>query len=381
MGILNNVKSDFTRNLINLRGFCTTEKLLVIESDDWGTIRMSNKDSYEKLLFKGYKVDQNPYSKYDSLESNDDLLLLYDVLNSVRGIDGNPAKFTINNIVANPDFEKIKNSNFQDYYWEPFTKTLERYPNHDEVMRLYHQGISEGFLKPQFHGREHLNVKRWMTSLQNKDKATHDAFEQFVFSPRVSEMTGYTNEYMDALDYDRDNELASQEIILKEGLSQFYQIWGFNSKSFIAPCYIWDKKIEKVLAENGVDYIQGMVNQLQPKSNNKFKYKKIYHYQGQLNKWNQRYLIRNAFFEPSIKQNFGWEEDCLNRIEIAFRWRKPAIISSHRLNYMGSLHPENRAQNLKRLQLLLAAVIKKWPEIRFVSSDELGDLMNKKSQL
>ena len=46
---------------------------------------------------------------------------------------------------------------------------------------------------------------------------------------------------------------------------------------------------------------------------------------------------------------------------------------------MGSLYPENRAQNLKRLQMLLEAIIKKWPEVRFVSSDVLGDLMNKEN--
>ena len=124
-----------------------------------------------------------------------------------------------------------------------------------------------------------------------------------------------------------------------------------------------------------------MVNQFSPIKGEGFLNKRIFHYQGQKNEFNQRFLMRNVFFEPTINPNFRWEQDCLNRIEIAFRWKKPAIISSHRLNYIGSLHPENRAQNLIRLQLLLEAVIKKWPEVRFVSSDELGDLMNKESQL
>jgi hypothetical protein len=377
VGILKNIKADFTRNLINIPGFQTKEKLVVIESDDWGTIRMANVEAFNKLLSKGYPVDQNPYNKYDSLESNEDLIQLFKVLNSVKGIDGKPAKFTINNIVANPDFEKIKKSDFQEYFWEPFTKTLDRYPKHDKVMPLYRQGIEQELLMPQFHGREHLNITRWMNALRQKDKATHDAFELNMFSPCIANSSGYNNEYMDAYDFDSEDELKLQQEILYEGLSVFKQLWGFSSKSFIAPCYIWDSRIEPVLEAKGVKYIQGMVNQFNPCDGKGYSYKNKYHYQGQKNRYNQRFLIRNAFFEPSADPFFHWEVDCIKRIETAFKWSKPAVISSHRLNYVGFLNPENRATNLKRLKSLLDTIVQKWPDVRFISSDELGDLINK----
>src|SRR5690606_16235709 len=88
-----------------------------------------------------------------------------------------PAVFTVNNIVANPDFEKIKKSNFQEYHFEPFTETLKKYPKHGEVEKLYREGIESGIFRPQFHGREHLHVNNWMTSLQNNDFDIHLAFE------------------------------------------------------------------------------------------------------------------------------------------------------------------------------------------------------------
>lgn len=371
------LKKIISNNLVNILGWRTNRKIVVIESDDWGSIRMSNVGAYNKLLLKGYRVDQSPYNKYDSLESNEDLIQLFNVLNSVKGFDGKPAKFTINNIVANPDFKKIKKSNFQEYFWEPFTKTLERYPAHDKVMPLYRQGIEQGVIMPQFHGREHLNIQRWMEALRQKDKATNDAFELNIFSPCISDATEYANEYMDAFDYDSENVIKLQQEILVEALSLFEHLWGFSSKSFIAPCYIWDSRIESVLAENGVKYLQGIVNQFNPCNEKGYKYKKKYHYQGQQNKFNQRFLIRNAFFEPSANPKFQWEVDCIKRIETAFKWKKPAIISSHRLNYIGYLNPENRKVNLKRLKGLLDTIIKKWPDIQFISSDELGDLMNK----
>lgn len=379
MGILKKVQENITKNLINITGFRTSQKLVVFESDDWGTIRMSNLDAFNKLLSKGYPVDQSSYNKFDSLESNDDLIQLFNVLNSVKGSDGKPAKFTINNIVANPDFEKIKEVNFQDYFWEPFTKTLERYPNHHQVMPLYKQGIAEGLIMPQFHGREHLNVVRWMKALQQNDTAVHDAFEHQVFSPCISKTKGYTNEYMDALDYDDISSLKTQQDIIVEGLELFEKLWGFPSKSFIAPCYTWDSTLEAVMAEKGVKYLQGIVNQFNPIAEPGYQYHKKYHYQGQRNAYGQRFLVRNAFFEPTNNPNYSWEQDCINRMEIAFKWKKPAIISSHRLNYIGFLNTENRTTNLKRLQTLLKAIVKKWPEVEFISSDELGDIMNKEN--
>lgn len=359
---------------INAFGKKLSPKIVVIESDDWGTVRMSSKDAFQSLLKKGYPVDQCPYNTNDALESNQDLEMLFEVLESIKGSDGKPAVLTANNIVANPDFERIKNADFQEYYFEPFTETLKRYPAHNRVMDIYQEGIKEGVVKPQFHGREHLNVTRWMRALQNNSKAEKEAFDLGVFSPKIAHSKGYTNEYMDALDFESSDELAFQKSVLVEGLSLFNEIWGFTSDSFIAPCYIWHKDLEETLANQNVNYLQGLVNQLEPTEGNDFKYKKRYHYQGQKNKFGQRYFIRNAFFEPTIDPNYDWESDCLKRIEIAFLWNKPAIISTHRLNFIGSLNPKNRENNLKRFQSLLIKITKKWPDVQFMSTDQLGQL-------
>lgn len=363
---------------LNFFGKRLSTKIVVIESDDWGTVRMSSQEAYKSLLKKGYPVDQCPYNTNDALESNQDLEKLFEVLSSVKGSDGKPAILTANNILANPDFKKIKESGFQEYYYEPFKETLKRYPAHDKVMELYRQGIQDGVVKPQFHGREHLNVNRWMDALKKNSKAEKEAFYLGVFSPKVSQTTGYANEYMDAFDFENRGELEFQRKALEEGLKLFEDIWGFSSKSFIAPCYIWHSELEGTLKKYHVHYIQGLVNQFQPVDEKSLKYKKIYHYQGQKNNNGQRYFIRNAFFEPTIQPNFDWESDCLKRIGVAFYWNKPAIISTHRLNYIGFLNPKNREQNLKSLQNLLFQIKHKWPEVQFMSTDQLGELYDAK---
>ena len=90
-----------------------------------------------------------------------------------------------------------------------------------------------------------------------------------------------------------------------------------------------------------------------------------------------RYLIRNAFFEPYQKNSIDWISDCLSRIAIAFLWNKPAIISTHRINYIGVLDKNHRDNNIRQLSILLKSIVKKWPDVEFMSSDQLGDLMEK----
>jgi hypothetical protein len=366
------LKSLQKNSFVNFFGKSIKAKLVVIESDDWGTIRMSSKETYHALLKIGYEVDQCPYNINDALESNQDLEMLFEVLNSVKGSDGKSAILTANNIVANPNFEKIKDSGLKEYHYEPFTETLKRYPKHDKVMGLYKEGIIQGVIMPQFHGREHLNITRWMKALQHQSEAEITAFDMGVFSPKIAATTGYQNEYMDALDFESKKELDFQKEIIIQGVQLFEEIWGFKSESFIAPCYIWHSNLESTLIQNGVKYIQGLVNQLEPTEGSSWKYNKKYHYQGQKGSLGQRYFIRNAFFEPTIKPTFDWEGDCLNRISIAFKMKKPAIVSSHRLNYIGYLNPKNSEVNLKRLQNLLLEIMKQWPEVQFVSTNQLG---------
>jgi hypothetical protein len=84
---------------------------------------------------------------------------------------------------------------------------------------------------------------------------------------------------------------------------------------------------------------------------------------------------RNSLFEPVENQNFDWVSKCLQDIEIAFRWGKPAVISSHRVNYIGSIFENNRTQSLEKLKVLLTRVIKKWPDVQFISSAQLAEIM------
>ena len=86
--------------------------------------------------------------------------------------------------------------------------------------------------------------------------------------------------------------------------------------------------------------------------------------------------MRNAFFEPSQTVNADIVGDCMHRIELAFRWGKAAVICAHRLNFIGSIDSKNTDMNLPMFQELLHRIVNQWPDVEFMSSDQLGDIIS-----
>lgn len=364
--------------LINLPGWRTKRKIVVIESDDWGSIRVSSKAALDEFKSKGIPLDSLSYNRIDALESEKDIARLFETLTEFKDIEGNHPIITNNTIVSNPDFDKILASDFQQYHYELFTDTLQKYPEHRYSFTLIQNGIEAGVFRPQFHGREHINVARWMRALRSGNAATRLAFKHRMYDLSTSVTIG-EHSFMDALNYELEEELEMQKAALTEGLRHFENIFGYKSLTFIAPCYIWDDQLNETLWQAGVRGFQGGWWQFQPVQGQAQRFNKRFHFTGQRNALGQVYLVRNAHFEPAENQQFDWIGDVLKRAEIAFKLRKPLIISSHRLNYIGFVDPNNREQNLKRLKKLLATLIKRWPDIEFMSSDKLTSLIINKS--
>jgi hypothetical protein len=369
---LSSFKNTLSRHNSNIAGWRSKRKFLVIESDDWGSIRMPSREVYEMLLKTGIRVDLCHYNRYDSLATVEDLESLFNVLHKYHDINGNHPVLTANTVVANPDFEQTKASGFNKYHFELFTDTIKNYPGCQNSFALWKQGIDIGIFHPQFHGREHLNVNRWMKALQNGSEETRISFEHKLFGISTTITSEKRKSYLAALDIDDFSEIQSQQLILEQGLGFFENIFGYKSESFIAPNYTWHINIEETLARMGVRYIQGGSNQNQPTVNG---YKVIKHKLGSNNEHNQIYLNRNCIFEPSSNLYKSWIESTLKEIGIAFFWSKPAVISSHRVNFIGAIDPSNRTRNLALLNELLKKILAKWPEVEFMTSDQLGRII------
>ena len=370
------LKKSVSRYARNLRGWRTNRKIIVIESDDWGSIRMPSREAYEKCLRAGYRVDKNPYERYDSLASEEDLQHLFNILTSYKDQNNHPPVITANVLAGNPDFEKIRESGFKEYHFEPVTRTLQSYPFHNRCFELWLEGMKEGIFIPQSHGREHLNVSEWMQALQSGNRDVRFGFELGMpgIIPQGDE-NGSANRYVEALRYLNLQDKKKKLEIVLHGLSIFEELFGYRSKSFIPNNYLWSPDFDEQVARNGVRFYQGnrRMGEIQEDGSKKYHT----HHLGRQNEYGQVYLVRNAVFEPSLhKLNVRDPvENCILDISAAFRLNKPAIITSHRLNYVGFIDPSNRDRNLRLLDQLLKKIIRKWPDTEFLNSVELGHLI------
>lgn len=372
---LNDIRSYLSANLINWRGWKTNRKIVVIESDDWGSIRMPSKKVYQRCLNNGIKVDNSPYCKYDSLASEQDLDYLFSVLNKHFDSNGSPAVLTANCVVANPDFDKIRRNNYQAYEYECISETFKKYPNHSNCLTLWKDGKNIGVFHPQFHGREHLNINLWLNFLKNRHPQFCAAFEDRFWGLSNDVIDGHAISIQASFDAMEQKEIFGHSEIILDGVKIFQKLFGYKSKSFIANNFIWSPDIEPALKKGGVRYIQGMKYQKMPLLNSK-KREMLRHHVGDRNVTGQLYLIRNCIFEPTQSNpNFDNVGHCLKQIRNAFSWNKPAIIMSHRLNYVGFLDEKNRNQNLGKLDMLLGNIKRLWPEVEFLTSDELGTVI------
>ncbi len=373
------IKSALRVNVSNIPGWRTKRHIVVIESDDWGSVRMSSKEAFERMLKLGMPVDRSHYNMYDSLECNDDMEQMLETLTKFKDSTGRHPVITGVNVVANPDFEKIKENNFTEYVFEPYTETCKKYLNHDRVYDLWKEGIDKRLMVPIFHGREHLNAQFWMRALQAQNKSTLIGFEN-----GVTGMPGIKGEklpdFQAAFQIETTNDLIYQKEVLKTGLNLFEELYGYKSRYFVPTNGPFNNTLEEDLNELGVKYINTGKKQKEPLGDGQYRINT--RFIGDKNQYGQVYITRNCFFEPSSSgfewpANTNWVDNCLKEMEIAFRWNKPAVISSHRVNYIGYLHPENREKSLKQLSELLSRMLKKWPDIEFMTSSELGDLIAK----
>ena len=358
----------------NLFGWCSNKKIIVIESDDWGSIRMPSKQAFEAINIRG--LDSSGYSlrynQLDTLANKEDLSLLFESLSSFRDSQGNHPVITALSVLTNPDFDKIRESEFDEYHYEPFTKTLERYYGSHTPFPLWTEGIKNKLFFPQFHGREHLNVAVWMKALKQNDVEARFAFDQGLWGFNNTHPFGIT--YQAAFDLEYQNQLSLQAEIIKDGLRLFEQLFGYRASYFVPPNGPFNNQLEVSAASEGIRFMFAEKIQNEPLGEGKMK--KRFHYPGQHNRLGQYYISRNCFFEQS-EPGKDWVDSCLNDINMAFYFHKPAVISSHRVNYIGALDQTNRTKGLQQLRALLAKIIRTWPDVEFMTSVDLGELMVK----
>ena len=284
---------DARRSIKNLPGKKTLRKIVCIYVDDYGSIRVKDKKAYETLKTAGIPMDKDRYAKFDTLASSEDLQMLFDVLTSVKDQHGNYACFTPFANIANPDFDKIRESGYTKYFREPFTDTLKRYGvSHERGYELWKQGIAEHIFHPEYHGTEHINVKRFLEALKSGHKTTHFAFDNESIA--VPLLPGDTPRYHETavfyIEKAEENEALAEDI--RTGMNIFVGLLGYRPKQFTPGAGIYSPALHSVLKKEGIEYVNVNRYTAYPLGDGKFA--KHFLYFGKCNEVGQKYVVRKS---------------------------------------------------------------------------------------
>lgn len=360
---------DLVKNLV---GFTTKRKLLVISVDDYGNVRIGSQQALQNLEKNGLKK-RSIFDQYDALETEEDLLSLFEVLNSVKDKNNRPACFTPFALAGNIDFERIIESGYQSYFFESLKDTFEKL-NEFKTYELIKEGIRNKVFLPQFHGREHVNVSLFEKLLSERNRSLMVNIENRSFS-RITDAEGKSLPYSIAFHAQDYVSIEKQKEIIAHGTIVFKEVYGYSPSNFMPPSATASLVLNSSLYANGIRFFDSYRFRNNPSAF----LKKEYIYTGKrVSDSHTSYLVRNVVFEPCQNQTLDSVGIALQQIKAAFMMGKPAIISSHRVNFCGRIDESNRAFGLKSLRRLLVEIKKIWPEVEFISAAELGEIITDK---
>ncbi len=370
------MKRHLADNAKNLLGWRSAERLVVFSVDDYGCLRLASREAGEALAARGVAAKTH-FDRLDAVESRADLEALFDVLSSVTDAGGQHAVMTPYALCTNPDVESMRRRPELGYQLEPITRTFDRLAaaapsEYGGTWSLWQEGMERRLLRPQFHGREHVNVDLVERKLHRRDRTLmanleHDSMIALGEEPSMPGV-GFTEAY--GL-WDRA-EIEGHRERIRDGLRRFREIFGRASASFTPPACRLHPDLYAVVEDAGVKAIDKPM-----------RFKRRLHRQRhrrEVNvlgrRWDQNHitLVRNVMFEPT-RDGDAAAPRALQQVEAAFRWRKPAIISSHRVNFGGVIDEDNRRRGLLSLKQLLTNTVERWPDVRFIGADELVDRM------
>ena len=361
--------SDYVKNAL---GWRTSRRLVAFAVDDYASVRTASPKAWEHLDSAGLGVS-NQMDRFDAVETRDDLAALFEVLASVQDSRGRPAVFTAYALSANPDFEKI-HADGGRYHFESVPRTFERLAAeqaeaYEGTWSLWQEGMAKGLIRPQFHGREHFNIELLEKKLaaQAPDLLANLECSSMAGIGREPTMPGVG--FTEAFGLNDKASLSAHTQILEEGLNLFEQVWGFRSETFTPPAQKLHPSLYPVAEAGGVVSIDKPLRCSRPMGDGTSQ--REVNRSGRQKGQGHVTVVRNVVFEPCKDMGFEPVSRALEQIQAAFFWGRPAIISSHRVNFGGHLDEANRRRGLEALSLLLKGLVARWPEVEFLSVDQL----------
>lgn len=311
--------------------------VVIIESDDWGP---------------------GPAEQYDRLVEICALLSRY------HDRDRHPPVMTLGVVLGAPDAVAIQQGGFAHY--QRVTLADHRYR---ELLAVLQDGVRQGVFALQLHGMEHLWPPAFMRRAQQGGEVCRwleqgDRAETETLPPAVQ------SRWIDGSTLPAQSlDVTTIEVAAREEATMFREIFGPSPTVAVPPTFIWNSAVERAWAAGGVRFVvtpgrryTGRNSQGQPDGVDR----QIVN--GEIGDGGVVYLVRDIYFEP-IRGHQA--EEALAEIQQRWWLGRPALLETHRSNFLGEASAHQHS--LQELARLLGSVLREWPQVRFMSTEELGE--------
>lgn len=348
-----NFSSRVLQRLHHWANWRCKELVVVFESDDWGLERKACADLLQ------------PYGEpsewaYEQTESEDDLEKLYKVLENHKDEDQRHPCFTANFVTANPDFEKIRQGGFTEYY------DISISDQNKKLKSKWIEGMHREAFLPQYHARSHFWTDAWLQDLRENIPGSRKLFDKAChggLSLLKQEEWRYHSEY---IFWKTAEQMQRGQLLdwLETGLNFFQDCFGFASLSTIAPNYIFTPVTTQAWSDNGIKFAQGAGYRIVRGTHGEKHVTS--HVLGERLPGNVLSMIRNVKFDPRPQRPGHGFENTFALIQKLLPHNIPIMIDTHRINYVGPW----KDKALEELNSLLQALMPYQP--RFLTTMELG---------
>ena len=314
--------------------------VVIFESDDWG-----------------------PAEDFEARR----LTQLAEVLSAYRDSMGRHPVMTLGVVLSVPDSAQIRNDGGARYH----ALRLD-HPQFDAVRHAIMTGLEKGVFAAQLHGMAHY-LPRTLLSAAEDDSRVADWLAQDKIADPWELPSALQSRWIDGSKLPTGG--LGPELVLNEAAAEvraFREVFGFPPEVAVPPTFIWTRQVEEGWASQGIRYVMtpgrryagrdvvGRPVAVGGRIRN-----------GQLSEiYPVRYLVRDVYFEPRLGHQ---AEEAVDAVTSMTRLGRPTLFETHRFNFNG---PEEESD--KSLQVLgktLELILKRHPGTRFLSSAELGRVM------
>jgi hypothetical protein len=309
-------------------------KAVVLESDDWGLCAWSPDEQAYRVLTDtpAFRSPAGRIYGRSTLESAADVQQLVRTLLEFRGADGFPPVWQANTVMAAPDYARLDPPLFLAE--ELPVLALPDLPSRWQRPGLWSEvrsACEAGVWWPELHGFHHLPECAWLTALRRNQADARRAFEQQSMVCEAVESSG---------EYDASEPDALKLNNLRRAIDTFTRTFGRAPTSFCAPDYRWDDRFEAEAGKLGVTLWQGRAERT--RRSFPLVRRLLRRLAWQASSGERFYMPARVAFEP--RGGPGGEagsgaaarlgaDAAHARVRAAWAAGRPAVVSTHRLNY------------------------------------------------